>query len=70
MRILDYCCCSWLPHPPLVLTTLLTPPPSPPNQGLLSGHGMRILDYCCGVAADRPDQPIDLWSSVEEEVRN
>ena len=38
------------------------------TQGLLSGHGMRILDYCCGVAADHPEQPIDLWSSVEEEV--
>ena len=38
------------------------------EQGLLSGHGMRILDYCCGVSADQPDKPIDLWSTVEEEV--
>jgi hypothetical protein len=38
------------------------------EEGLLSGQGMRILDYCCGVAADHPEDAIDLWTSVEEEV--
>jgi hypothetical protein len=39
-------------------------------EGLLSGHGLRILDSCCDAAMDMADQQtLDLWQRVEQEVR-
>lgn len=32
----------------------------------MSGQGLRILDFCCAVAADRPEQPLDFWPLVEQ----
>jgi hypothetical protein len=39
------------------------------EEGLLSAQGLRILDYCCALAGDRPDLSFELWPMVEKEVR-
>ncbi|KIZ02437.1 hypothetical protein MNEG_5521 [Monoraphidium neglectum] len=37
-------------------------------EGLLSSHGLRLLDYACDACMVYPDRPVDLWSQVEREV--
>ncbi len=37
---------------------------------MISGRGMRSLDYCCDAALDAAESlPLDLWQRIEEEVR-
>lgn len=36
--------------------------------GLLSVEGLRILQYVCDVASDKPENPLRLWASIEKEV--
>ena len=38
------------------------------QEGLLSGRGLRILDFCCDSALDEPGRQLDLWQRVEKEV--
>lgn len=37
-------------------------------EGLLSGQGVRILDFACDIAMDSADEPLSVWSSVQAEV--
>ena len=37
--------------------------------GLLSVDGLRILQYACDVASDKATKPLQVWASLEKEVR-
>lgn len=38
-------------------------------QGLLSAESLRILEYSCDVAAEHPDAPLSMWSTLERDIR-
>ena len=34
--------------------------------GLLSIQGLRVLNYACDIASTTPEQPLNLWKTLEK----